>query len=57
MTKIAIVYFNEQDAAEFAGYVSDLQKQQVLNNDLEYLELQELQGVQGLKAMRVGVTV
>ena len=53
--KIAIVYFNEQDAAEFAGYISDLQKQQVLANDLEYLELQELQGVQGLKALRVGV--
>jgi len=53
--KIAIVYFNEQDAAEFAGYISDLQKQHVLKDDLEYLELQELQGVQGLKALRVGV--
>jgi hypothetical protein len=53
--KIAIVYFNEQDAAEFAGYITDLQKQHVLKNDLEYLELQELQGVQGLKALRVGV--
>lgn len=53
--KIAIVYFNDQDAAEFAGYITDLQQQHVLANDLEYLELQELQGVQGLKALRVGV--
>ncbi|MES2850164.1 MAG: GAF domain-containing protein [Bacteroidota bacterium] len=53
--KIAIVYFNDSDAAEFAGYINDLQKQNVLKDDLEYLELQELQGVQGLKALRVGV--
>lgn len=53
--KIAIVYFNDNDAAEFAGYINELQKQNILKDDLEYLELQELQGVQGLKALRVGV--
>jgi hypothetical protein len=55
--KIAIVYFNEQDASEFAGYIRDLQKKQILKKDLEYLELQELQGVRGLKALRVGVVI
>jgi hypothetical protein len=53
--KIAIVYFNDTDAAEFACYINELQKQNLLKDDLEYLELQELQGVQGLKALRVGV--
>jgi len=53
--KIAIVYFNEKDAAEYIGYINQLQQQQVLLNDLEHLELEELQGVSGLKALRVGV--
>ena len=53
--KIAIVYFNEQDAREYAGYIHELQQQNMLKDDLEYLELQELQGVQGLKALRVSV--
>ena len=54
--KIAIVYFNEQDATEFTGYVQTLQQQGLLQDNLEHLELEELQGVQGLKALRVGVT-
>ncbi|MEO5684631.1 MAG: GAF domain-containing protein [Chitinophagaceae bacterium] len=53
--KIAIVYFNERDAAEYIGYIEQLQQQQILLDDLEYLDLEELQGVAGLRALRVGV--
>lgn len=53
--KIAVVYFDEQLAREYVDYISRLQQQGKLNNDLEYLELEELQGVNGLKALRVGV--
>ena len=55
--KIAIVYFNGAEAKEYVGYIEILQQQGLLNNDLEYLEIEELQGVEGLKALRVGVSV
>ncbi len=54
--KIAIVYFNSSEAQEYLGYIRKLQRQGLLNNDLEHLELEELQGVEGLKALRVGVS-
>ncbi|GAA3986284.1 GAF domain-containing protein [Mucilaginibacter dorajii] len=53
--KIAMVYFNPNEAAEYHEYIKYLQEQNVLNDDLEYLDLEELQGVTGLKALRVGV--
>ena len=53
--KIALVYFNDSEAEEYLEYISDLQQMNLLNNDLEYLELEELQGVAGLKAIRIGV--
>jgi GAF domain-containing protein len=53
--KIAIVYFNKQDAEEWLGYIRVLQEQGLLLQDLEYLELQELQGVAGLHGLRVGI--
>lgn len=53
--KIALVYTNQQDANEYIGYIKYLQRQNILSNDLEELELEELQGVNGLKALRVGV--
>ncbi|RZK81952.1 MAG: GAF domain-containing protein [Pedobacter sp.] len=55
--KIAIVYFNSIEAKEYVGYIKKLQKQGLLNDDLEYLEIEELQGVEGLKALRVGVVL
>ena len=55
--KIAIVYFNEKDAAEYISYIKQLQQQRILQYDLEHLELEELQGVTGLKALRVGVAM
>jgi hypothetical protein len=53
--KIALVYFNAYEAAEYLEYVKYLQEQGFLQDDLEQLELEELQGVSGLKALRIGV--
>ena len=53
--KITIIYFNAWEATEYKGYITELRKQNVLKDDLEYLEVEELQGVQGLKALRVSV--
>ena len=55
--KISIVYFNGSEAKEYLGYIKKLQSQKLLNNDVEYLDIEELQGVEGLKALRVGVTI
>ncbi|TCD08269.1 GAF domain-containing protein [Pedobacter frigidisoli] len=53
--KIALVYFNQDEAKEYMEYIKYMQVQGFLNDDLEGLELDELQGVSGLKALRVGV--
>ena len=55
--KISIVYFNSAEAKEYLVYIKKLQNQKLLNNDLEYLDIEELQGVEGLKALRIGVTL
>lgn len=55
--KIAIVYFNSWEATEYVGYIKALQNIGLLNDDLEYLDIEELQGVEGLKALRIGVTL
>ncbi|MFD2286804.1 GAF domain-containing protein [Pedobacter petrophilus] len=53
--KVAMVYFNPDEAKEYLEYVKYMQVQGYFNDDLEQLELDELQGVSGLKAMRVGI--
>jgi hypothetical protein len=53
--KIAVIYFNDREKAEYEGYIKYLQEKDVLEGDLEELELEELQGVSGLRAFRVGV--
>ena len=53
--KITIIYFNSWEAAEYRGYIKKLQEQQLLKDDIEYIDVEELQGVQGLKAIRVSV--
>lgn len=55
--KIALVYFNRRDADEYITHIQYLQEQNILQNDLEFLDLEELQGVTGLKALRVGVNM
>lgn len=53
--KIAIVYSQGKDAAEYAEYIEFLQGHNLLKPQIEYHELEEMQGVVGLKAMRVEV--
>ncbi len=53
--KIAMVYFNVDEAQEYLQYVQYLQEQDYLTPDVEDLELEELQGVSGLRALRVTV--
>ncbi|GAA4320811.1 GAF domain-containing protein [Compostibacter hankyongensis] len=53
--KIALVYFNKKDADEYLPYIHYLREEKMLQDDLEYLELEDLQGVSGLRAIRVSV--
>lgn len=55
--KIALIYFQQKDIEEYLSFINYLQQQKVLNEDLEYMELEELQGVAGLKAIRIGVNM
>jgi hypothetical protein len=53
--KIAIVYSNRQEAAEYREYIDYLQAAGHLAEETEDVELQDLQGAQGLNALRVTV--
>jgi hypothetical protein len=55
--KIALVYLNPLEAQEYIEYIGDLQAKGLLEDNLEFLELEELQGINRLKALRVGVNV
>jgi GAF domain-containing protein len=51
--KIAIVYSNRQEAAEYLEYIDYLQSAGYLTDEIEDVQLQDLQGAQGLGALRV----
>ena len=53
--KIAIVYSQASEAAEYRDYISYLQAQGYLLDEVEMLDLEDLQGVSGLRALRVTV--
>ena len=55
--KIAIVYSQPDEAAEYRTYIEYLQHLGHLGAEIEDLELSELQGVHGLRALRVTVTL
>lgn len=55
--KLAIVFSQSKEAAEYLDYIEFLQNQRLLLHDLEQLELEELQGVVGLKALRVSINM
>ena len=55
--KIAIVYAQPDEAAEYRTYIEYLQHLGYLGSELEDFELGELQGVHGLRALRVTVTL
>ncbi len=53
--KIAIVYSQAKDAAEYTEYIEFLQSKGLLKGEIEKHDLEELQGVSGMKALRVDV--
>jgi hypothetical protein len=55
--KIAIVFSQPDEAAEYLKYIESLTEQGLLKDDVERLDLEELQGVSGLKALRVAVNL
>ncbi len=55
--KIAIVYLNESDKAEYLEIIDYLQKKGLIEDEVEDLSLEKMQGAEGLKALRVTVQV
>jgi hypothetical protein len=55
--KLAIIYTQPNHEKEYITYITQLQQQHILNENIELLELEELQGVTGLKAIRVQVKI
>jgi GAF domain-containing protein len=53
--RIAIVYSQAKEGAEYRKYIEYLQSAGFLTAEVEEVELQDLQGIQGLKALRVEV--
>ena len=53
--KIAIVYSQKQEGAEYLEYIDYLQTAGYLQKETEDVDLEDLQGAQGLKALRVTV--
>ena len=53
--KLTIVYSQKEDEEEYERYIKFLQSKKVLDNDLEYLELEDLQAITGLKALRISM--
>jgi len=53
--RIALVYSQPSEAAEYKEYIAYLQSLRFLTPEVEHLELDELQGVTGLRALRVTV--
>lgn len=53
--KIAIVYSQAKDAAEYIEYIEYLQHKNLIHPGIEKHDLEELQGVIGLKALRVDI--
>jgi hypothetical protein len=53
--KIAIVYTQARDAAEYMEYIEFLHNKNLVLPGVEKYDLEELQGVSGLKALRIDV--
>jgi hypothetical protein len=53
--KLAIVYTQPTEAAEYLEFIEYLQSQKLFTGDVESFDLEDLQGVSGLKALRVGI--
>ena len=54
--KIGIVYSQQKEQNEYLEYIEFLQKEGLLGQNIEHLELEDTQGISGLKAIRVEVS-
>lgn len=55
--KIGIVYSQQKELTEYLEYIEFLQKEGLLGDTIEHLELEDTQGINGLKAIRVDVNL
>ncbi|HVG43035.1 MAG TPA: hypothetical protein VM888_15590 [Chitinophagaceae bacterium] len=55
--KIAIVYSQQKEYNEYLEYISFLQAENLLTDNIEHLDLEDTQGISGLKALRVEVNL
>ncbi|HEU4633153.1 MAG TPA: hypothetical protein VFS22_04165 [Flavisolibacter sp.] len=55
--KIGIVYSQQKELSEYLEYIEFLQKEGLLGENIEHLELEDTQGISGLKAIRVDVNL
>lgn len=55
--KIGIVYSQQKEMAEYMEYIEFLQKENILCENVEHLELEDTQGISGLKAIRVEINL
>lgn len=53
--KLTIIYSQKEDEEEYVKYIKFLQSKHLLDEHLEFLELEDLQAITGLKALRVGI--
>ena len=52
---IAVVYSQHKELNEYLEYVTFLQNEKLLSDNIEHFELEDTQGISGLKAIRVDV--
>lgn len=55
--KIGIVYSQQKELNEYLEYMEFLQKEGLLTDNVEHLELEDTQGISGLRAIRVEVNL
>jgi hypothetical protein len=53
--KIGIVYSQHKELTEYLEYIEFLQKEGLLGEDVEHVDLEDTQGISGLRAIRVDV--
>lgn len=54
--KIAIVFYHQKDIEDYLQHIFFLQKQNLIDSEIEELELEPMQGVNGLRAIRLKIT-
>jgi hypothetical protein len=54
---VSIVYSQQKEMTEYLEYIEFLQKEGLLGQNVEQLELEDTQGINGLKALRVDVNL